>query len=282
MAFKPKKQLGQNFLINDEIVDQIVAAGEATSDDTIIEVGPGTGILTEKLLKTGAAILAIEKDFDLITKLKRNLGEPKNLKIIHQDALWFDLSTFNSSTARMPKGGASYKVIANIPYNITSPLIRKFLESENKPELIVMTIQKEVAERITAKPGSSSRGLLTIIVEFYADAEIILDVPRKNFYPVPKVDSAVIKIKPYQAPHFQGGVKEQVQPAIFFKIVKAGFSAKRRQVHNSLAATFHWTAAETSTILESADIDSQLRAEDLSLENWLKLYNILKDKLGKD
>lgn len=282
MAFKPKKQLGQNFLINDEIVDQIVAAGEITSDDTIIEVGPGTGILTEKLLKTGAAILAIEKDFDLITKLKRNLGEPKNLKIIHQDALWFDLSTFNPSTVL----GASYKVVANIPYNITSPLIRKFLENENKPELIIMTIQKEVAERITAKPGSSSRGLLTIIVEFYAAAEIILDVPRKNFYPVPKVDSAVIKIKPYPnlKGHLRGGREagELVRPELFFKIVKAGFSAKRRQVHNSLAATFYWTAAETSTILESANIDSKLRAEDLSLENWLELYNILKDKLGKD
>ena len=263
--FKPKKQLGQNFLINDEIVSEIVKTGEITSDDTIVEVGPGTGILTEKLVKTGAAVLAIEKDFELITKLKRNIGEPKNLKIIHQDALWFDLSNLNQ-----------YKVVANIPYNITSPLIRKFLEGENKPELMVLTIQKEVAERITAKPGSSERGLLTIIVEFYADAEIILEVPRKNFYPVPKVDSAVIKLTVNRKPS-----TENIEPKIFFKIVKAGFSSKRRQIHNSLSATFHWTQEETKDILSEAKINSTDRAEDLTLQNWLKLYDVLKNKIDK-
>ncbi|MFA7663132.1 MAG: 16S rRNA (adenine(1518)-N(6)/adenine(1519)-N(6))-dimethyltransferase RsmA [Patescibacteria group bacterium] len=263
--FKPKKQLGQNFLINDSIVTKIVETGEITPDDTVIEVGPGTGILTEELVKTGAAVLAIEKDFDLITKLKRNIGEPKNIKIIHQDALWFDLSNLEK-----------YKVVANIPYNITSPLIRKFLEGDNKPELMVLTIQKEVAERITAKPGSSERGLLTIIVEFYADAEIILDVPRKNFYPVPKVDSAIIKIISSQRP-----LNKDIEPKMFFKIVKAGFASKRRQIHNSLAATFHWTQEETKSVLTQAKINSTDRAEDLTLQNWLKLYDVLKNKIDK-
>ena len=263
--FKPKKQLGQNFLINDEIVAEIVKAGEISPDDTIIEVGPGTGILTEELVKTGAAVLAIEKDFDLITKLKRNIGEPKNLKIVHQDALWFDLSNV-----------AKYKVVANIPYNITSPLIRKFLEGDSKPELMVLTIQKEVAERITAKPGSSERGLLTIIVEFYADAEIIMEVSRKNFYPVPKVDSAVIKLTVNRKPS-----TKNVEPKMFFKIVKAGFASKRRQIHNSLAATFHWTQEETKGILMEAKINSTDRAEDLTLQNWLKLYDVLKNKIDK-
>jgi len=268
--FKPKKQLGQNFLINDDIVTKIVETAEITPDDTIVEVGPGTGILTEELVKTGAAVLAIEKDFDLITKLKRNIGEPKNIKIIHQDALWFDLSNLEK-----------YKVVANIPYNITSPLIRKFLEGDHKPELMVLTIQKEVAERITAKPGSSERGLLTIIVEFYADAEIIMEVPRKNFYPVPKVDSAVIKIQPHI--HLRGvcGDNKAVEPKMFFKIVKAGFASKRRQIHNSLAATFHWTQEETKNILTEAEINTTDRAEDLTLQNWLKLYDVLKNKIDK-
>ena len=265
---KPKKYLGQNFLKNDAIVLDIVKAAEIKTDDLILEIGPGLGILTDQLVKTGAAVIAVEKDFDLITKLKRNIGEPKNLKIVHQDALWFDLNDLKK-----------YKVVANIPYNITSPLIRKFLESNNKPELLVLTIQKEVAERITAKPGSSDRGLLTIIVEFYAEAKIIFEVSRKEFYPVPKVDSAVVKIKPHT--NFGSWCGKLVQPEIFFKIVKAGFSAKRRQIHNSLGATLRLPVDIIAAVLLAAEIKPMSRAEDLTLENWLNLYHELKDKLGK-
>jgi len=261
--FKPKKQLGQNFLKNPSIAAKICAAADIVESETILEIGPGTGILTEELLKTGAKVFAVEKDFELISRLKKNIGEPKNLKIIHQDALWFDLSKFSR-----------YKVVANIPYSITSPLIRKFLETENKPELMVLMVQKEVAERITAKPGDSNRGLLTLIVEFYASSEILFEVPRKDFYPVPKVDSAVIKIKPHRKPHPRGGGKT-VQPEIFFKIVKAGFSSKRQQIHNSLAATFHWDKEQTRNIFKKAKIDPTLRAEDLTFEQWQELTDNL-------
>lgn len=259
--FKIKKQLGQNFLKNEAVVQKIIESSEIKPTDTIIEVGPGTGILTEKLVKTGAAIFAIEKDFDLLKLLEKNIGTPKNLKIVHQDALLFDLSNFDR-----------YKVVANIPYQITSPLIRKFIEGENKPELLVLMVQKEVAERITAKPGSSERGFLTLIVEFYADTEIVTQVPKTDFYPVPKVDSAVIKII----------IKKELpkaDPDAFFKVVKAGFAAKRRQVHNSLSATLRWPTDKTLEVLDQAGIDPKLRAEDLTLNQWLSLYEIIVSKL---
>ncbi len=268
---KPKKYLGQNFLTNIDIASKIVSAAQIKPTDTILEIGSGTGILTDELVKTKTSILTIEKDYNLITKLqKRYLSlhgrtmtgkNTKNLKIIHQDALWFNLDNIERG----------YKVVANIPYNITSPLIRKFLESPNKPKLIILMVQKEVAERITAKPGDSNRGLLTLIVEFYGQAEILFEISKKEFYPIPKVDSAVIKIEPN---HHLRGDRKQVKPEIFFKIVKAGFSAKRRQIHNSLAATLHWSKEETKAILDKAKIASTLRAEDLTMRQWLNLYQL--------
>jgi len=261
--FKPQKYLGQNFLKDPDIAAKICAAAEIIKSETILEIGPGTGILTEELIKTGAQVLTVEKDYDLITKLQKLYKNTKNLKIIHQDILWFDTSQFKS-----------YKVVANIPYSITSPLIRKFLEAENKPEIIVLMVQKEVAERITAKPGDSARGLLTLMVEFYASSEILFEVSRQEFYPVPKVDSAVIKIRPYHKPHF-GSEGKKVKPELFFKVVKAGFSAKRRQIHNSLAATLQMDKNQVNEILEKSSIDPALRAEDLTFEQWRELVDHL-------
>jgi len=265
MKFHPKKQLGQNFLKVPEIAKKIVSYADIKEDDTILEIGPGLGILTDELVKTGAQIFAIEKDFELVEKLKRNVGEPKNLKIVHQDALWFDHSTIEGN----------YKVVANIPYNITSPLIRKFIEGDNKPELMVMMVQKEVAERITAKPGDSNRGFLTLIVEFYADSEILFEVSRNEFYPVPKVDSAVIKIS------IKKKLPEDIEPEFFFKIVKAGFAAKRRQVHNSLSATLRLEKDLVLKILKEAKIDPMLRAEDLTLEQWFSLSKVLTNEMPR-
>jgi len=257
----PKKSLGQNFLKNEEVADKIIAAANLTDKDIVVEIGPGTGILTERLVKEVKEVWAIEKDYDLVDKLRKRLSN-KNLKLIHQDALIFDLSLLDS-----------YKVVANIPYNITSPLIRKFIENEPKPELMVLMVQKEVAERICAKPGSSERGLLTLIVEFYADAEVLLDVPRRDFYPQPNVDSAVIKIN----------VKKKridADEKMFFHIVKAGFSSKRRQIHNSLAATLRLDQNTVKEILDQSGIGPMLRAEDLTLSQWEELYKtIVKGKI---
>ncbi len=256
--FHSKKSLGQNFLINESVLLTIINAAEIKSGDTIIEVGPGYGILTEELLRAGAKVFAIEKDFDLIAHLTKKFGNNKNLKIVHQDALWFDETTL-----------PNYKVVANLPFNVASPLIRKFLESKNQPQLMVLMVQKEVAEKITAKPGDSERGVLTLSVEFYGNVEIITDVSKNSFKPMPKVDAAIIKIKPYNL--HSRGASSSVEPKLFFRIVKAGFSAKRQQIHNSLAATLRLPKDEIEKWLKKSDIDPQKRAEDLSLEAWISL-----------
>lgn len=260
---KPKKYLGQNFLKNPDIVAKIIRAAQLSKDDLVIEIGPGTGVLTEALIKNAGEVWAIEKDYELISKLQKLYKNAKNLKLIHQDALFFDLAMLS---------GKEYKVVANLPYNITSPVIRKFLEAENPPESMVLMVQKEVAERITAKPGNSERGLLTLIVEYYADAEIVASVPRQNFYPVPKVDSSIVYLK-------RSPKKSDIESEFFFKIVKAGFSAKRRQIHNSLAATLRINTEKMREILSKANIDSALRAEDLTLLQWQTLAKIIQSHI---
>lgn len=255
---KAKKSLGQNFLINESVLPTIIKAAQIKPGDIVIEVGPGYGVLTEALLNAGAKVFAIEKDFDLIANLTKKFGSNKNLKIVHQDALWFDETT-------LPK----YKVVANLPFNVASPLIRKFLESTNQPELMVLMIQKEVAEKIIANPGNSERGVLTLSVEFYGNAEIIAEVSKNSFQPQPKVDAAIIKIEPYQR-HLSGEGRK-VESKLFFRIVKAGFSAKRQQVHNSLAATLRLSKYQVQDMLTRSSINPQKRAEDLTLDDWINL-----------
>jgi len=253
---KAKKSLGQNFLVNESILPTIIKAAEIKPGDIVIEVGPGMGVLTKALLDAGAKVFAIEKDFDLIAYLTQKFGNNKNLKIVHQDALFFDASHFEK-----------YKVVSNLPFYIASPIIRKFLESANPPELMVVMVQKEVAEKITAKPGNRERGVLTLAVEFYGDAEIIATVSKNSFRPQPKVDASVIKIVPQKKP--------DIAPKLFFRIVKAGFSAKRQQIHNSLAATLRLPKDQVISMLKKSNIDPQKRAEDLMLEDWIKLSKII-------
>ena len=249
---KAKKQLGQNFLINESILPTIINAAEIKLGDVVIEVGPGYGVLTKVLLDAGAKVFVIEKDFDLIAYLTKNFGNNRNLKIVHQDALFFDASHFEK-----------YKVVSNLPFYIASPIIRKFLESSNPPELMVVMVQKEVAEKIIAKPGNRERGILTLAVEFYGDAEIISTVSKNSFKPMPQVDASIIKIVPKS--------KSDIEQKIFFRIVKAGFSAKRQQIHNSLAATLRLPKDRVKDILIRSSIDPQKRAEDLTLEDWINL-----------
>jgi len=260
--FRPKKQFGQNFLINPTVLPKMIAAAEIKNGDVVIEVGPGFGILTESLLKAGAKVYAIEKDFDLIAGLTKKFGNNKNLKLVHQDALFFDETTFEK-----------YKIVSNLPFNIASPIIRKFLETKYQPEMMVVMIQKEVAEKIVAKPGDSERGVLTVSVEFYGTAEIIAKISKNNFRPQPAVDAAIIKIVPKE--------KNNIDIKLFFRIVKAGFAAKRRQVHNSLAATLRLPKDEIIDMLKKAKIDPMLRAEDLSSDDWLKLYHVFEKKVLK-
>lgn len=266
--FRPKKFLGQNFLINDSILPTIIKAADIKNDDIVLEIGPGMGILTEALLNAGAKVFTVEKDFDLIADLTKKFGDNKSLKIVHQDALFFDETTLER-----------YKVVANLPFNVAAPLIRKFLESSKQPELMVLMIQKEVAEKILAKPGNRERGVLTLAVEFYGTAEMIAVVSKNSFRPQPKVDAAIIKIKPKNL-HLVG-VGKTVEPKLFFRIVKAGFSSKRQQIHNSLAATLRMPKDQIIDILKRSSIDPTKRAEDLSLEDWFNLTKTFNSTLNK-
>lgn len=260
----PKKFLGQNFLVSEKILDKIAKAAEIEKDETILEIGPGLGFLTERLAKKAKLVLAIEKDYKLVEFLRKKFKNFPNVKIIHVDIL-----KFNFNDLDFPK----IKVTANLPYNITSITIRLLLESQKFSEISLM-MQKEVAERLTAPPGNSNRGILTVAVEFYAEAKILFGVSENNFWPEPEVESAFIQISPRQLP-------ENIKPKSFFRLVKAGFSAKRRQIHNSLSAVLHTPKDEVSQMLTKAKIDSNLRAEDLTLENWKELYNVIASEEAK-
>lgn len=255
--FRPKKSLGQNFLQNKDIIYNIIDSANLKDTDTVLEVGPGKGILTEALCAKARLVLAVEKDYDLVRYLTDKFKNQKNLKIIHQDILFFNPET-------LEKG---YKIVANLPYNITSYFLRKFLTCANKPQSLTLMLQKEVAERFCAKPGDSNRSILTIMVEFFTDAKIAFEVKKENFWPIPQVDSAVITL----------ALKNnfpKIDEKLFFKFVKFGFSQKRRTILNSLSAGLHLSKDKVGSILKEAGLDEKLRAEDLNLDNWLMLARI--------
>lgn len=260
-----KKSFGQNFLVAEPPLITLIDAANVTNQDTVVEIGPGLGTLTQELAKKAGLVLAIEKDYAMIEWLRKYFKNQKNVKIIHSDILTYDLSSIASN----------YKVIANIPYSITSPVIRMFLEAENKPSEMILTIQKEVAERLTSKPGDKNRGILTVMIELFCEkAEIVEIVDRKNFFPVPDVDSAIIKL----AVRSKNKGLSNIDEKSFFRLVKIGFSQKRRQIHNPLLAGLRLPKNQILSILKSAKIDQQKRAEDLILDDWLRLMEEIKNE----
>jgi len=261
----PKKFLGQHFLKDEKLVEWILEIGKVSKKDTILEIGPGKGILTRRLAEMGGKVLAVEKDWQLVEYLKRALKGFTNLKIVHQDALFFD-----------PHQLSNYKLIANLPYNITSPIIRKFLTAQNPPQLLVLMVQKEVAERLVAKPGNSDRGLLTLMVEMFGRAEIVEIVPASAFWPQPNVESAIIKIQNQSASR-RTKIPREDQEKIM-KLAKIGFAHKRQQLINSLSSGLHLPKVQTQAILEKAKINPMLRAEDLSIDDWQKLSKAISLK----
>lgn len=264
-----KKSLGQNFLTDRQIVAKIITYAEISPQDILVEIGPGRAVLTEALVETKAQVLAIEKDNQLAVWLRRRFKDKKNIKIIHQDALFFDYSTLDI-----------YKVIANLPFNIASPIISRLLAGLKKPELMVLMVQKEVAQKIVAPAGSAKRGILTLAVELYAYCEIVFEVLKTSFSPRPKVDAAVIKIRPYnQSPYAKK--LNLVGEAFFFKIAKAGFASKRRQIHNSFKAVLRLDKDLILKICQLAKVNPSLRAEDLNLNQWLELAYYFKKALKK-
>jgi 16S rRNA (adenine1518-N6/adenine1519-N6)-dimethyltransferase len=266
---RAKKGLGQNFLIDGEVLETIVSAAGLSREDTVIEVGPGLGILTRELAKRAGWVIAIELDERLAEILDRTLPYD-NVVVLNQDVLGAEpAALLKKSAPHFPPALRSYKVVANLPYYITSPVLRHFLEAPVKPELMVVMVQKEVAETITAPAGKKS--LLSVAVQFYGRPEIVAAVPAAAFYPPPEVDSAVVKIDVYRrSPVAVDDVDG------FFKLVKAGFSAARKQVANSLSHSLGLPKEEVASILARAGIDPQRRAETFSLEDWASLWRVYK------
>jgi len=255
---RARKRLGQHFLIDNNVLQQILSAAELTADDIVIEVGPGLGILTRELARRVKRVIAVELDDTLAELLRRELSPFPNVTIVNEDILKIDPSDLVSETER-------YKVVANLPYYITSPVLRHFLEASVKPGLMVVMVQREVAQAIAAGPGR--RSLLSISVQFYGQPRIISKVPASSFYPAPEVDSAILRIDLYPRPAV---AVDDVDG--FFEMVRAGFASPRKQLANSLAQGLGWPKADVLNILEEASIAPQRRAETLTLEEWARLW----------
>ena len=264
---KPKKSLGQNFLQDNAVVEKIITSSDLKSADFVIEIGPGQGVLTEQLAKHVKKVIAIELDDSLVLLLEKKFADNQNVEIIHEDILKINLPELIGHwvSKGTPSVLPDYKVVANIPYYITSPIIRLFLEQANQPTEIILMIQKEVAERIVAPKGQMS--ILAVSVQYYAAAEIIFDVNRNSFSPAPKVDSAVIKIIPNKKFDKEADKK-------FFRIVKAGFSAKRKTLLNNLTSSLQLDKNFVEEKLKTVGISPTARAQELDIENWKKLTKI--------
>ncbi len=263
-GLRARKELGQHFLIDEDVLGTILAAAELRHDDTVIEVGPGLGVLTGELAKRAGSVIAIELDEKLAGILKRTLAASRNVTVINEDVLKVDLAV-------LPGKSSNYKVVANLPYYITSPVLRHFLEADIQPKVMVVMVQKEVAEEIAARPGRMS--LLSIGVQLYGKPEIVEYVPAGCFYPAPEVDSAILKVMPCAQPPVRKADRES-----FFGLVRAGFTATRKQITNSLAQGLSISKAETISLLEKAGIEPKRRAETLSLEEWVHLWQVYTGK----
>ena len=277
---RPKKQLGQNFLVNPEILKIILEAGELTNTDTVIEIGAGFGCLTEVVARYAKRVIAVEVDELLYKALEARFGiarEPKpdlqksdhaSVQLINADILKLELGTLLSHEA--PTAPTTFKVIANLPYSITTPILWKLLEHHKQIHSCVLMMQKEVAERIVAGPGGKDYGALTIGITYHAEAELIATLSPENFYPVPKVDSALLKLTMREKPKV---VVENEQ--LFFNVVRTAFRTRRKMLKNSLVRGRFAPAAVLVTIFEELDIAPQRRAETLDITEFAALANAL-------
>jgi len=256
MMAGPKKSLGQHWLKDRDVLQHIADSADIRPTDTVLEIGPGLGTLTSELLRQAEKVVAVELDDDLARKLPAQFPG-KNLQVVHQDILDFDLSTLPDD----------YVVVANVPYYITSKIIELLMNADNKPRTTVLLIQKEVAERLAAKPGNMS--ILAVSAQLYADIEVGDVVPAHFFTPPPKVDSQVIILNTRP----QAFIPKDEEKA-FFRVVKAGFSAKRKMLRGSLSGGLSISKAEADALLIQAGIDPNARAESLSLEQWNALAKI--------
>jgi len=249
-----KKYFGQNFLIDQSAIRKMITVSDLNEGDIVLEIGPGLGALTQAIAPRVKRLLAIEKDKAMIAILKETCGGFKNVEIIHQDVLKFDTKYKIQDTR--------YKVIANLPYAIVGPVIRKFLEAKHQPSSLVLMVQKEVAQRICAKPPRMN--LLAVSVQFYATPKIMARVSKNSFWPSPRVDSTILLITP-------NSTNKKTDSNEFFRVVKAGFSQPRKQLINNLSEGLGLQKAEVESWLLQNNIKPTQRAETLTIQDWIKL-----------
>lgn len=272
---RPDKALGQNFLVDETVLSRIAASTRPSDSDIILEIGAGTGALTKLLAQEARHVIALELDEKLLPILRSELSEHDNVTVLQGDILALDPAALIEEARReigMPR--ATYKVAGNLPYYITSAIIRHLMEAELRPDLMVVTVQYEVAKRIVAAPGDTS--VLTVSVQFYGEPELLFRIKSGSFYPRPNVDSAVVRIDVDPSPPLP---KDETD--LFFKVVRAGFSQRRKQLHNALSTGLGEVLSkdEAADRLDRAGIDHRRRAQTLSVEEWITLTRAVRDVL---
>jgi 16S rRNA (adenine1518-N6/adenine1519-N6)-dimethyltransferase len=259
-----RKGLGQHFLVDEQVLEELISAVALTPGDTVIEVGPGLGILTGELAKGAERVIAVEVDTSMAAALREALVLLPNVTIINADIL-------KSDPASLLGVETTYKVVGTLPYYIATAVLRHFLEARIKPSSIVVTVQKEVALAIVAPPGKMS--LLSVSVQLYGKPIIVDYITPQSFYPPPKVDSAIVRVDLYERP-----LVPIADEATFFSIVRGGFSAPRKQLRNSLALGLEMSTGDVTSLLEEAGVGQKRRAETLNLEEWARLYQVFVEK----
>ncbi|MBE9166855.1 16S rRNA (adenine(1518)-N(6)/adenine(1519)-N(6))-dimethyltransferase RsmA [Pleurocapsales cyanobacterium LEGE 06147] len=268
---KPCKRFAQHWLRSEYALDKIVEAAQLSKSDRILEIGPGTGILTRRLLPAVESLVAVEIDRDLCEKLAKNLGKQENFLLLQGDFLSLDLEQL---LVPFPSFHQPNKVVANIPYNITGPILAKLLGTIARPaetgyELIVLLVQKEVGDRLVATPGNKAYGALSVRVQYLANCERICEVPAKAFYPPPKVDSVVVRLRP------RASEPPANNPRQLETLIQLGFANRRKMLHNNLKSIIE--PDRLTRLLEQLSINPQVRAENLSLQDWIGLSNLLTE-----
>ena len=261
-GFAFQKRFGQNFLIDSNILENIVSAANITKEDFVLEIGPGIGTMTQYLCENAREVVAVEIDKSLIPILQDTLSEYNNVEVINEDVLKVDIKKL----AEERNDGKPIKVVANLPYYITSPIIMMLLESELNIDEIVVMVQKEAGERLCAKVGTRQAGAVSVAVNFYADGEILFDVPRESFMPSPKVDSVVIRLKIGNECKYEIENKKK-----FFSVVKCAFAQRRKTALNSISNTMGVPKAKLTEIFEELGLDINIRPEKLTMENLIEL-----------
>lgn len=263
---QPQKRLGQNFLVSQGVLKRIIAAADLEPEDVVLEVGPGLGTLTRLLAQQAKQVIAVELDPGLVEVLSRTLADCPNVRVIHGDIL--EMEPGRQGLGELASG---YKVVANLPYYITSAVLRHLLTAEVRPQYLVLTVQWEVARRLTASPGQMS--LLAVSVQLYGRPRIVARIPARAFYPVPKVNSAVVRIDLYDKP-----VGDVADVERLFEVVRAGFGQKRKQLRNALAQGLSLPVGTVLEALRRAGVDETRRAQTLSLEEWIRVTQALSDE----